>query len=279
MRLQMPGYLNVTVRSPWVDAAEGVVFAILFSWLLGILGLWATWGVNSLRLLVALGIGTVLGLLRAQRVLLVGDLLLLALIGVIAFTPVINAPMARWVRQDSLPANPVSVAVVLASGTVQSDSTLDAEGIGALLAGLELVRAGRAERLVTTRIVKRFGERVVSSDSDQRRIVRLARADSVWHILPGVVATTRDEALTAARTLLPQGFDTVAVIAWPPHTRRACATFEAVGFVVYCVSASGNHNVSLNLVTAADRLAAFREYVYERLGNWKYRTNGWLRAS
>ena len=79
-----------------------------------------------------------------------------------------------------------------------------------------------------------------------------------------------------ARLLLPAGARSIALVTSPMHTRRACATFERAGFRVHCVSSGEGLAVTRHPVTSLDRLAAFREYVYERLGMVEYRAKGWL---
>jgi hypothetical protein len=60
------------------------------------------------------------------------------------------------------------------------------------------------------------------------------------------------------------------------HTRRACATFEAVGFKVTCYPSLTRRRVTGHPIREEDRLAAFGEYLYERLGMVKYRWKHWI---
>jgi hypothetical protein len=64
------------------------------------------------------------------------------------------------------------------------------------------------------------------------------------------------------------------------HTRRACASFEAVGFEVVCVP-SRMRGAAGRIISPSPRfrLAAFGEWVYEVAGIAKYRTLGWVHAS
>jgi hypothetical protein len=62
------------------------------------------------------------------------------------------------------------------------------------------------------------------------------------------------------------------------HTRRACSTFERVGFQVTCRAARTHHRVTWHPKVARDRLEAFRDYVYELLGIAEYRARGWLNS-
>lgn len=250
--------------------------AALLLWQLGVLGiLKLTSAPGAVVACVVVGFG--LGFVRGGRVLVGVDLVFLATYLVVAFTPVITGPIARWVRADSATSRPADAVVVLTSG-VKSDSSLDVAGMDRLLTGLEIITTGGAPRIVTTRVSRSFGRRLVSTNSDQRRLIHLARADSAWSEVD-TVSSTRDEATRVARLLLPAGARNIVVVTSPMHTRRACATFEAVGFHVRCVPAREHQWSTWHPTSGLDRLAAFREYLYERLGMMKYRTKGWIITS
>jgi uncharacterized SAM-binding protein YcdF (DUF218 family) len=223
--------------------------------------------------MVGLGLGTI----GAAGWLVAVDLAMVAVYLAVAFTPIASGPASRWVRND--PPSRVSLdAVVVLSGGIRSDSSLGVAGAERLLTGLELVRAGVAPRLVTTRIVLAFGKRVVDSDIGQGRLVHLVGEESAW-VVSDTVYTTRDEATRVARLLLPNGSRNIAVVTSPVHTRRACAAFEAVGFRVRCVAAREYGYNTRHPASPDDRLEAAREYLYERLGTMKYRWKGWLPPS
>jgi uncharacterized SAM-binding protein YcdF (DUF218 family) len=74
----------------------------------------------------------------------------------------------------------------------------------------------------------------------------------------------------------PKGWRRLVVITSPIHTRRACATFEKVGFTVVC-RASPDRTVSIEtLLTGEERLRAFGAWLYEALGWREYRLRGWV---
>lgn len=272
----MPATEDQKPSPRWFRAAAGAVYALLAALMLSAFGVWGTVGIGRAAEceLVASLVGAAVGLTRRDRWLLISDVVLACAYFIVGLTPIMRGPMARWVRQDSLPITGVEAIVVLSSG-LTSDSTLKPEGVDRLLAGLELAREGAAPRLVTTRVSDRGNPRV-NSDADQRRLVQIAGVTSRWTIL-GPAATTRTEAERAAAVLIPEGVRSVAVVTSPAHTRRACGAFEAVGFVVYCVPARERDFIARRPVTPQDRLAAFRQYAYERLGTWKYKANGWIR--
>jgi uncharacterized SAM-binding protein YcdF (DUF218 family) len=257
------------------NLARGAVAGVLATYLardLGILDVVGLRGPWTALLLLTIG-GALLGLVRREIWLVWIDLGLLFSTIVIATTPLVEGPAVHWVRQDQLPASPLDAIVVL-SADVNSDSALSSLGTDRLLTGLQLLRAGVAPRLVTTRITEHFGPRRISTDTDQDKLAHLAGAESVL-VVGDSVASTREEAERTARALLPSR-SRIAVVSSPMHTRRACATFEGVGFRVYCVPARESEHVTWHPVGPGDRLAAFRAYLYERLGMVKYRAKGWV---
>jgi len=222
-------------------------------------------------LLLATVAGAVVGALNGKWLLLVIDAFLLLALMIIGYTPVMFGVASRWVRDDPLaPAD----AIVVLSATVKSDGYLNVEGVERLLTGLALFQKQAAPRLFTTSVEVEYPTGVLSSTADQRRLIQLAGAEPAWTSLTGVF-TTRDEALQAA-SKLPANAHSVVVVTSPMHTRRACATFEAVGFKVICKAAAEHHHVTWHPINPTDRLESFGAYLYERLGMVKYRAKGWL---
>jgi uncharacterized SAM-binding protein YcdF (DUF218 family) len=217
-------------------------------------------------------LGAVLGGFRLQRVMLALDVFLVVAFLIIADTPLMYGLAGAWVRSDR-PAPPLDAIVVL-SASVNSDGMLNDQGVQRLLTGLQLFQAGVAPRLFTTAVEESYGSVVRSSTADQERLITLAGARSAWTSLTGVYST-RDEAMAAA-SQLPSGAHAIAVVTAPMHTRRACATFEAVGFRVTCVPSREHDFVAWHPLSSKDRLESFRQYFYERLGMVKYRAKGWI---
>ncbi|HEX3868789.1 MAG TPA: YdcF family protein [Gemmatimonadaceae bacterium] len=260
------------------------------------LALGAALGVFATTLLQQLGVFDILGILRFGINLSVAgaigiaaaafdwsgafmsvDAVLLAVYLVVMFTPMMDAPARRWVRDDA-PATKRLDAVVVLSGYVKADTELAPEAVERLVTGMEMVKAGVAPRLITTRVVVWIDGRRIVSDSGQRRYVHLANLDSAWTEVDSV-GTTHDEATRVAALLAPASRRTVAVVTSPMHTRRACATFEQLGFTVECVPARESLWLTWHPSSGGDRLAAFRDYFYERLGMVKYRYEGWITHS
>lgn len=212
---------------------------------------------------------------RLRRGLLAILILAGALVVVVTETSLSNAIAATWVREDQFPDSGVAAVVVLSAG-LNPNGTINSEGLDHLINGLELLRAHKANVLVTTTVEERFPSGLVKSTLDQSRIISLFGADSQWiRTAPG--ESTRDEALRSAQLLLPQGMRRIAVVASPMHTRRACSAFEAVGFEVTCVPARirspGGRDPG---PWPADRLKVFGDWVYEVAATARYRADEWV---
>ena len=256
--------------------ATDALLGILASFVLAQLAPWGAYDVVGTIVSIVVGAigGLVVGRLFRPRVLIGIDIGLIALYLLIAWTPIVVPFASRWVRNDPLPADTLD-AVVVPSASVMSDSALSAIAADRLLAGLELVRAGHARRIITTRQVAHVDDRLVSSDSDQARLVSLASLADKWTIVDGP-KTTRDEAVLTGQLLFPRGEKRIIVVTSPLHTRRACAVFEGAGFTVVCRAARERDNATNPPIGQHDRLAAFRSYGYELAGWVKYRSRGWL---
>jgi len=115
----------------------------------------------------------------------------------------------------------------------------------------------------------------VSDSADLQRIISLSGAGTRT-ILVDSVTTTRTEALRMRAIARANGWQTLAVVTSPLHTRRACATFEAVGFKVVCVPATVRESGMIPGSIAEDRLRDFRSWLYETFATDTYRRRGWI---
>jgi uncharacterized SAM-binding protein YcdF (DUF218 family) len=228
---------------------------------------------NAALVIIGAVAGLVLGATGWTAVVGIADGLLFAAYLLIAHTSLMSNLAPIWVRQDGWSSRPD--AVVVLSSSVRADSGLDQVGLSRLLTAVEIVKRDSIARLVTTRVEFPYDGTRVGSETDQRRMITLATVPAHWDLIDSVYST-RDEAVRSARLLLPAGVRTIVVVTSPMHTRRACATFEGVGFKVYCQPAREHEYMTWHPRDASDRLAAFREYFYERLGVIKYGWKGWL---
>ena len=213
-----------------------------------------------------------------RRALMIVLILAAVTVLVVTETSLTNVIAANWVRQDQFPDSAVSAVVVLSAG-LNPNGTISSEGLDHLINGAEILRAHKAKLLVTTSRQEKFPTGLVKSSMDQSRILSLLGADSNW-VRTALGESTRDEAVNSARLLLPEGRRSIAVVASPMHTRRACSAFEAVGFEVTCVAARLRSPGAQDPGPwPEDRLAIFGQWVYELAATAKYRAERWTSES
>jgi uncharacterized SAM-binding protein YcdF (DUF218 family) len=135
-------------------------------------------------------------------------------------------------RNDELVGTPVAI-VALSSGLL-ANGGLDRFGMDRLIEASNLAVMFPTARLITTRVRNSSG---LASDAAQQRLL-LARQfpPSRWTILAPVVSSTRDEARSLADAHIADS-TLIVVVTSEPHTTRACATFERIGFRVICRTA------------------------------------------
>ena len=227
---------------------------------------------------IAATAGALLALSRLRVLLWIGAAGTILLCAIVALTPLTTSvlPTRALVRRDAVASASLPVdGVVVLSGGITADSLLEPEALDRLLTGLTLMQEGVAPVLVVTRARRRDGG---VADGDQQRVRALvARAFPI--LLVDSVRTTRDEAVNAWRLFRERGVTAprVAVVTSPLHTRRACATFETVGFAVTCVPAISRVYSVAHATSASDRLALFRRWLYERAAWVEYRGKAWVR--
>jgi uncharacterized SAM-binding protein YcdF (DUF218 family) len=156
------------------------------------------------------------------------------------------------------------------------DGMMRGETLDRLLTGLAFAKRGVARTVLISRERSAFDGKAVSDSVDQEALLDLAKP-SAQVIFVDSVFTTRTEALRMKAIAQSRGWSTVAVVTSPMHTRRACATFEAVGFKVVCVPAAVRESGLYEHSNAQDRLRAFRSWLYETFATDSYRRHGWIR--
>jgi uncharacterized SAM-binding protein YcdF (DUF218 family) len=193
----------------------------------------------------------------------------------LTFTPLTGDRVQSWIRRDPPPSRPPDAVVVLAT-TISVDGFLDATGTTRLVSALEVMRQTGAPMLVTTRPRQAAAASMAAALEDYRRLIGLAGDTSKWRVV-GPVATTHDEAIATSNLLAPAASHSIVLVTSPLHTRRACATFEAVGFSVTCWP-SDERRYALNTFSGVrTRLAATVDWLYERAAVIEYRWRGWMR--
>jgi uncharacterized SAM-binding protein YcdF (DUF218 family) len=227
-------------------------------------------------LTVAVAAGAVLGMVGLARWISAAAGLTIAALLVVGWVPGIDGLARGYIRSDSVTAgDPPRDAVIVLAAAVSSDGRMSPAGVDRLLEGLRLIRAGAAPRLVVSRVRAPGG--TVTSDRDQRELAALLGSPVELHVLDSV-GSTRIEAERARDLFAKHGWRTAIVVTSPVHTRRACATFEAVGIAVTCRASPDRTAAVHTQIHAGDRVAAFGQWLYETLGWWEYRARGWARG-
>jgi uncharacterized SAM-binding protein YcdF (DUF218 family) len=219
-------------------------------------------------------VGAILGASRLRPLLWLAAAIVALLCLAIAYTPLAPTLAKPMVRRDRIPPR-VDAIAVLSSGFT-ADGMMTSETLDRLLTGLALAKRGVANTLLVSREQRAFDGRSVSDSADQETILSLAKP-SAQVIFVDSVFTTRTEALRMKAIARARGWSTVAVVTSPMHTRRACATFEAVGFKVVCVPAAVRESGLYEGSNAQDRLRPFRSWLYETFAGDSYRRRGWIR--
>ncbi|HMJ18017.1 MAG TPA: YdcF family protein [Gemmatimonadaceae bacterium] len=192
----------------------------------------------------------------------------------IAYTPLVSSLAKPMVRRDPIPPRVDAIAVLSMGFT--PNGMMRSESLDRLLTGLTLAKRGVASTLLISRERRAFDGRIVSDSADQEAILSLAKP-SAQVIFVDSVFTTRTEALRMKTIARARGWSSIAVVTSPMHTRRACATFESVGFKVVCVPAAVRESGLYEGSNAQDRLRAFRSWLYETFASDSYRRRGWIR--
>jgi uncharacterized SAM-binding protein YcdF (DUF218 family) len=234
---------------------------------------------NHARLYLAIGvvIGALVGQLEWTRLAASVSIAIAIAAALVTLTPMMDRPVRSWVRRDALPSMPLDAVVVLSS-SVNGDGVLDVSGTERLLSGLAVWRRTHAHLLITTRVEDSGRGAPVTSDADQRALIQLAGDPTAWRIA-APAHTTHDEALRTAELLAPAQSRSIVVVTSPLHTRRACATFEALGFHVVCIPSDERRYAIDSLSGPGERFDAFFDWLYEQLGMVKYRLHGWIRGT
>lgn len=193
----------------------------------------------------------------------------------VAFTPVIERPGRWFIRADRLDASQPPPAIAILSGGVNDDGLLNQQGLDRVLTGIEVARRWGVHDIIISRVRPIHAAEGVTSEPDQRALIRLADSTMRIHVVDAV-GSTRDEATTMTAVARRNSWNSVFLVTSPFHTRRACGTFEAAGLRVTCVPARSRDVAVQALSSPDDRLRAFSLGLYEALGMIKYRARGWL---
>lgn len=219
-------------------------------------------------------IGAAIGTTRIRQLLWIGAGLLALLCFFVEYTPLVSAISQPLIRRDQMPQKLDAIAAV--SSGVTPEGWMRSETLDRLLSAIALQRSGIAPFLMVSRERVSVAGRTVSDSLDLARVVNLVGATPVV-IFVDSVFTTRTEAIRMKRIADARGWRRIAVVTSPLHTRRACATFEAVGFQVVCVPAALRGSGLSPRSIPEDRFRGFRSWLYETFATDSYRRRGWIR--
>jgi uncharacterized SAM-binding protein YcdF (DUF218 family) len=191
----------------------------------------------------------------------------------VAWTLVVSTPLVAvlaegLIRRDALARGD---AVFVLATRLQSDGELSTGAMSRLLRGLELLGGGWAETLV----VSELPGHPSYAEAARGLAARLGLPGEV--VAVGPVQNTRDEAVAVAQLFAARGWQRVVLVTSPTHSRRAAATFEAVGLEVISRPATETRFDLETLDRWDERSQAFGSVLHERLGIAVYRLRGWLR--
>lgn len=261
----------MTVPPRLVACTRGVVLGGTFWFLAAVVGLAGiVSGGEGRPLLACMALGALTAVSGRERLLVWLHGVTLALILVVAFTPIIPAVGRRLVRDDGV--QPVDAVVVLGA-----DATLDGkvgpEGLSRVLAGLARIAPRDTTPMVIT-AVRSSPRNPTSTEADLRALVDLAGGRRVLFLRD--MFATHDEALEARRLASTHGWQRIGVITSAAHSGRACRTFEHAGLAVVCWT-SDERTARVTLASSpAERIRACASVVYELAGWVNYRLRGWV---
>lgn len=197
-----------------------------------------------------------------------------ALCLIVAYTPLVSLLAQPLIRRDPLPPKVDAIAVL--SEGITADGLMRRPTLDRLLTGLSLAQRGTANVVLVSRESRYLHGKLVSDSADLGNIAALDPAVPEIIFVDSVL-TTRTEALRMRGVAEGRHWATLAVVTSPMHTRRACATFEAVGLKVVCVPAVMRQSGLDGDADPEDRLRAFRSWLYETFASASYRSRGWTR--
>jgi uncharacterized SAM-binding protein YcdF (DUF218 family) len=187
----------------------------------------------------------------------------------VAFTPLTAWLADGLVRRDAVqPAD----AVFVFGSRVQEDGDPTTDAMSRLLKGVELVAAGRAQRLLVSEVPPPAGAYAPLARAWLDAFARRGEVVSV-----GRVINTRQEAVAVARVCRERGWTRVLAVTSPTHSRRAAAALESEGLTVIAVPSIETRFDLEDLHWPGDRREAFSAIAHERLGLVYYRRKGWVR--
>jgi uncharacterized SAM-binding protein YcdF (DUF218 family) len=217
---------------------------------------------------LAAALGALLWLTPLRRVTAAAVALLAVLWLAVAFTPVTSWLAEGLVRRDRVEAGD---AVYVFASRVQEDGDPTTDAMSRLLKGVELVAEGRAPRLLVSEVAPPAGPYAPLA---RAWLDAFARRGEVVPV--GRIFNTHDEAVAVAKLCRERGWTRVLAVTSPTHSRRAAATLEKEGLVVFAVPSVETRFDLERLHWPGDRRESFAVIAHERIGLVVYRRRGWI---
>ena len=199
--------------------------------------------------------------------------LLVTTVCLVSFTPVMRAPAEHFVRTDTS-EQPVDAIVVL-SGGINGEGLLGLAMLNRLTSGMAEARRRNVRTIALSIIEDASDHSHVTSEADQRALLAQLAPD-LTPLFVRDVHSTHDEALQFAALGRAHGWQRVALVTSPLHSRRSCGTFERAGLPVVCMPARAREYSLLRLGGMFARLNVFRDVLYESIAALVYSTRRWI---
>jgi len=264
---------DISARPLWVLRLCGAAMGFAIYVLSDLLGAREVSGFSPFPLLaVSMLLGVFIAPSRFGSALWLMLGMLVTTVCVVSFTPIVRAPAQHFVRAD-ISVQPVDAIIVL-SGGMNGEGLLGLGVMNRLTSGMAEARR-RGVRTIALSIIEDVSRGTrVTSESDQRALLSELAPDLAVLFVRDV-HSTHDEALQFAALGRTHGWQRVALITSPLHTRRSCRTFERAGLPVICVPARAREYSLLRLGGMFARLNVFRDVLYETTATLMYSTRGW----
>lgn len=250
------------------QALQGLVLGLLAVNAGAVIGLGLPWRLAPFTtpFYILCGVAMMLGPTWLRRAGWVALTALVTTTVLVAYTPLAPALLQPLLRDDG-PA-PADAIVVLSGAT--NTTSLTSSSQDRMLTGWRLLHDGWAPRLVYT------GD----PDDPHNQFNRMAAELQAGVGLPtgavvpieaveAEVQTTYTEAMALRNMAADRQWRSLLLVTSPSHTRRAGAVFEAAGLQVRVVPSQVTRYDLAKPTRVSDRLAIFRDWVYESSA-WLY---------
>lgn len=267
---------DVGARAPdWLVRACGGALALALVLSIDALGLWKILGVPTWVLQTgAVVAGAVIAPTAWGVLLWLLTGATATVIMLVMYTPVVQPMVGAFVRVDVDALEPVDAIVVL-SGGLMDDGRINGQALDRLLSGIALAKRHGIPELALSVVSYADRRPAVSSEADQIALVQLMAPEFTPRLVRDV-HSTRDEAMAFAAMSRTHGWQRVAVVTSPMHSRRACLAMEKAGLSVECRPAAGRDYSITVMNRGENRRLAFQDILYECAGIVLYRLRDWI---